>query len=143
MEIVADINITWWKYSNREKSIFIIPLTLCINYRWKTFLSGIMCWYLFSFRKFVCTIKKIKNFKIEIRNRHKKEQSSLVRNWLIYEIKSLRIDLSDKILNGLDQLTIENINKYFRTTISEENLFQSIRFTIYKNTPTKKKRMIW
>lgn len=66
----------------------------------------------------------------------------MVRNWLIYEIKSLRIDLSDKILNGLDQLTIENINKYFRTTISEENLFQSIRFTIYKNTPTKKKRMI-
>jgi len=68
-------------------------------------------------------IEKLNNSKIEIeiRNRHKEQQSSVIQNWSIYEIKYPRIDLPDKILSRLDQLTIEKITKYLQIIINEEN----------------------
>lgn len=55
--------------------------------------------------------KTTKNFKteIEIRNRYKEQQSSIIQNWSIYEIKCSCTDLPDKICNQLDQLTIEKM----------------------------------
>ncbi|CAF1152962.1 unnamed protein product [Adineta steineri] len=69
-------------------------------------------------------IEKLNNFKIEIeiRNRHKEQQSSsLIQHWSIYEIKHSRIDLPDKILNRLDQITIEKLTKYLQIIINDEN----------------------
>ncbi|CAF0810478.1 unnamed protein product [Rotaria sp. Silwood1] len=69
-------------------------------------------------------IDKLNNFKIdiEIRNRHKEQQSSLIQHWSIYEIKYPHMDLPDKILSRLDQLTIEKITKYLQIIINKENL---------------------
>ncbi|CAF0776815.1 unnamed protein product [Rotaria sordida] len=69
-------------------------------------------------------IDQLNNFKIniEIRNHHKEQQSSLIQHWSIYEIKYPHLDLPDKILSRLDQLTINKIMKYLQIIINKENL---------------------
>ncbi|UJR36546.1 hypothetical protein I4U23_029266 [Adineta vaga] len=74
-------------------------------------------------------LEKLTPYKIEIeiRNHHKEHPSTFIQHWSIYEMKYPRIDLPDKILTRLDQITSDKITKYLQMISNEKNLLDRIQ----------------
>ncbi|CAF1235211.1 unnamed protein product [Adineta ricciae] len=57
---------------------------------------------------------------IEIRNRQREQSLTSVQHWSIFQMKFPQVNLPDKILTRLDEITSEKISKYLQMIVNEE-----------------------